>query len=103
MCVRAGRVSRETRYICKRTHHQGEDDDDDDDDRGGEVTERVLHLLPTGGIVKATETVRSTRKRLHTVTGYAQIWREIEIVKASPVVGYRYRQTHGKSARQYLE
>jgi hypothetical protein len=88
MCLRARRG--ETRYIRKRTHHQ---DGDDDDDGDGKVTERVLHLFPTGGIV------RSIRKRLDTVTGYAQVWREVEIAKASPAVGYRYRQTHGKSAR----
>jgi hypothetical protein len=55
MCLRTRKGSKKTRYIRKKTHHQGDDDDDDD----GEITERVLHLLPTSGIVKATETVRS--------------------------------------------
>jgi len=82
ICLRARRGSRETRYICNRTHHQGDDDDDDD-----EVTERVLHLLSTGGIIEAAETVRSIEKRLDTVIGYAQVWRGIEIAKGSRAVG----------------
>jgi len=63
---RARRGSIGTRSIRRRTHHQ--------DGNGDGVTERVLHLLPTDVIVKATETVRSIRKSLDIVTKHTHMW-----------------------------
>ncbi len=71
-----------------------------DDDEDGEVKELVLYLLPTGVIVKAAETGRSTRKSLDTVTNHTQMWHGVEYASAPLTLGYFYPSKHGKRLRQ---